>query len=464
MMKILNSYYRTVYAALAVAAMGCTGSFLDVKPDARLVVPLTLDDLQALLENHNQINLTGGLGQLSGDEYYYVDEASWLAMASATERNAYVWASDIYEGDQEVRDWTFPYKSIFYANNVLDQLDKINLPKKNGQYGLIRGWAYFVRAYALFDLIKNFAPAYDKQRAAVDLGVPILLQGGIDEIEARATMKACFEQIILDLQRAAELLPEGFDAAKRNRPSGVAAWACLARVYLYMGEYDAAKESAEKALSRYGELLDYNELDLTSDRPFSATNTEVLLNASQVSGLFATVQSLTSSVGIAVDSTLLDLYAENDLRRQAFYGRHSAGSTRKKRGYNDQAYPFMGLATDELYLIRAECLARSGDIEGTLATLDVLLSNRYLNHQFPKLQANTAEEVLDLVLRERRKELVWRGLRWYDLKRLNRDGFGISLMRKLGETVYELQPNDPKWVFPIPDEEIMRSGIEQNQR
>ena len=72
--------------------------------------------------------------------------------------------------------------------------------------------------------------------------------------------------------------------------------------------------------------------------------------------------------------------------------------------------------------------------------------------------------VLETVLEERRKELVWRSIRWSDIKRLNRDGKGIELVREIGDKKYTLSPNDLRYVLPIPDDEIAFSGLTQNKR
>ncbi|MGY6541709.1 hypothetical protein, partial [Vibrio parahaemolyticus] len=78
--------------------------------------------------------------------------------------------------------------------------------------------------------------------------------------------------------------------------------------------------------------------------------------------------------------------------------------------------------------------------------------------------ANSNAEALDLILKERRKELVTRGLRWQDLKRLNRDGhFQQTLKRSIGENTYELPANDPRYVLPIPSYVINFNHIEQNK-
>lgn len=79
--------------------------------------------------------------------------------------------------------------------------------------------------------------------------------------------------------------------------------------------------------------------------------------------------------------------------------------------------------------------------------------------------SNDATEVLRLVLNERRKELAFRGIRWSDLRRLNKDErFAVTLSRTLNGQTYQLSPNDKRYVIPIDEQEIRLSGIEQNER
>jgi len=68
-------------------------------------------------------------------------------------------------------------------------------------------------------------------------------------------------------------------------------------------------------------------------------------------------------------------------------------------------------------------------------------------------------------LKERRKELLFRGLRWTDLRRLNLDPrFAVTLARNVSGQIYSLPPEDPRYAWPIPDDEIQASGIPQNPR
>ena len=125
---------------------------------------------------------------------------------------------------------------------------------------------------------------------------------------------------------------------------------------------------------------------------------------------------------------------------------------------------FSGLATDELFLIKAECLARAGNASGALSTLNDLLRARYAQGTFVDLHADDPQQALRLVLQERRKELVFRGIRWSDLRRLNKEGAGIVLTRLLNGKTYTLPANSNKYTLPIPPDEIALNGIEQNPR
>lgn len=437
------------------------GEFLDKKPATNLVTPTSLSDYQGILENTNVMNLTGGLNQLSADEYYVAD-ADW-ASGLTTERNAYIWAKDIYGGDVAIADWNRLYTQVFYANSVIDGLSKSGfLSTAQGQY--LQGWALFARAYAFYDLTRTFCKAYNGNTANADLGIPIRLKSGIDDIEPRSSLQKSYDQIISDISAAIPLLPSQRPAPNLNRPSKIAAFALLARIYLDMRNYAQAENYADQSLALYNTLIDYNTVDSTASLPFSTTNDELIYNTEQVSdwGDFTPVGNLLARIPVS----LLKLYATGDLRFPIFFGPAGDGTYYRKPGYNGQnSYPFTGLATDEMYMIKAECLARKGQTASAMDELNLLLVKRYKKGgTIIPLTASSAGSALAIILTERSKEMVWRGTRWFDLKRLNLEGVNITLTRIVNGTTYTLPPNDDRWVMPIPSDEISLSGIAQNPR
>lgn len=97
--------------------------------------------------------------------------------------------------------------------------------------------------------------------------------------------------------------------------------------------------------------------------------------------------------------------------------------------------------------------------------LNALLAKRWKTGFFIPFSAGTADEALAIILQERRKELIFRGLRWSDLKRLNKEPrFAVTLKKTIGEKEYILPPNDNRYLFPIPSSVIEMTGIQQNPR
>ena len=92
------------------------------------------------------------------------------------------------------------------------------------------------------------------------------------------------------------------------------------------------------------------------------------------------------------------------------------------------------------------------------------MSKRWKTGTFNPFTASDPTEALALILQERRKELLMRGLRWMDIKRLNEEGAGISLSRRLNSQLITLSPGDPRFALPIPEDVIALSGMQQNPK
>lgn len=451
-------------ALLLLTFISCTKStFLEKKPNTTIVIPNSLDDMTQLLDNQN-ITLfnSPAIGFLSADEYYYPTQESFDAAYTMTEKNCYLWNKDIYAGEKNISDWNAPYKAIFYTNVVLEAWNKLSIENKESEKGkFVKAWALFDRSYNYFNLVQIFSLPYDQNTGGKDLGVPLKLSADINDIQQRATVQETYDRILSDLTTAINLFEIPISSNNINRPSKSAGYALLARVYFYMRKYDKAMQATDSSLAIYNNLIDYNTIDPNADEPFGNHNGEVLYKS--MANLDYT--SIAVNPGYAIiDTSLINLYEENDLRKYIFFHVDNTNYFMKS-GYNGTTgFPLVGLATDELYLIKAECQARSMDLNGSLETLNKLLVNRYKTGAYSPIGVRSQAELLKTIINERRKELVWRGLRWQDIKRLNKEGYNIVLKRVLEGTVYTLAPNDPRYVMPIPDDEIALSHIQQNTR
>jgi hypothetical protein len=169
---------------------------------------------------------------------------------------------------------------------------------------------------------------------------------------------------------------------------------------------------------------------------------------------------------VYVDSTLYGSYANGDLRQSLYFSNFGTGGIYFSGFYDQEGFAFCGLATDEQYLIRAECEARLGNVAAAMQDLNTLLQARWASGLFTPYMAVDATDALGQILTERRKELVFRGLRWTDLRRLNKDPrWQKTLYRGIGTTMYSLPPGDPRYVYPIPDNVIgFNPNMPQNPR
>ncbi|MBD1362973.1 RagB/SusD family nutrient uptake outer membrane protein [Mucilaginibacter sp. ZT4R22] len=437
----------------------CQKEFLDKKPNQSVLVPTTLSDFQALLDNSTTMNSAPGMTVIASDDFD--NTADGLDQVEVPlEKNAFLWASDVYEGFAVTPDWDTPYQQIFYANVVLDGLK--SLEQTSTQAKQLKGSALFYRSFALYQLLQLFAKPYNPATAATDPGVPVPLTPNVNNRPGRGTVAEAYRQLTDDVKTAAGLLP--VTTSMPTRPNQAAAYALLARAYLTMQQYGQAAAAAEDCLKGNNKLLDYNDLDPSSGAPLPASiqggNPEVLFYTASLYSFYF----LPSTV---INKELAGSYAANDLRKKILIDQ--SGPDRNFKGnYTGDVFSyglFAGLATDEIYLTRAEANARTNKITDALKDLNTLQSKRYQTGTFSPVTITDPEQLLNAILTERRKELPGRGTRWSDLRRLNQDGrFAVTLKRNIGGSEYTLLPNSLRYLFPIPENEINTSGIAQNPR
>ncbi|WP_168196224.1 RagB/SusD family nutrient uptake outer membrane protein [Echinicola soli] len=450
-MKNNNIFHSiTMIISLTVLLSSCE-EFLEAKPEKSIVTPTTLEDFRAVLDNVvTALNFTPALGVISGDDTFLDDEG--FTGLSLWQKNCYLWQRPVFDQTMVLSDWSSCYEGILYANVVLEGIAKTGggLP----EYSTLRGEALFHRAFAYFQLLQFFAPAYDPAGDNLGPAVPLRLSPAVHQDLERASVSDCYAQMVTDLGDAAALLEDRSSPA--SRPSRQAALALLSRIHLVMGNYDKAREEARNALNIYDRLLDYSSLDLDGGNPFSEFNDEVIFYARMLDyGYF-------DSQVHRVDTLLYNAYDEDDLRKRAFFSVRELGNINFTGSYTGSNDYFSGLAVPELLLTIAETSVRMGDPAGAERALGTLLKSRYRPGAIVPsgLEGLGTREMLQKVLSERRKEMVLRGMRWSDLKRLNKDPATAKVLeKKIEGKIYRLEPDDEKYVLPIPPRETELDGI-----
>ncbi|KFF15735.1 RagB/SusD family nutrient uptake outer membrane protein [Chryseobacterium sp. JM1] len=438
--------------SLILTSFGCS-DFLDEKSDLKLATPDRLEDNQILLNNYGFLNVDfASSGETSSDDYYLTD-ADYNGLSFEATKRLHIWmpdnvASPISSGN----DWSTCYRSIYICNAVLFNMQDKNFTGE--QADNIRGQALALRAFRYLDAAQIWCPAYNPQTAGIDLGLPLRLDPDMNIPSVRSTVKQTYDQIISDLQTAIPLLlPKQISGMRISR---AAAYGLLARTYLFMGDYNNALQNTLQALSINNDLMDFNTLNPNADYPIEEMNKEILL--------WTALTYESHLMPAKIPDHIYQMYDNNDLRKTIFFRKNTVNEVLFKGYYNNVNGPIVSVATDELYLIAAECNVRLNKIQEGMGYLNNLLVKRWKTGTYIPLTANSQAEALNIILKERRKELLIRGLRWSDLKRYNRDGANITLTRTVNGQTYTLPPNDLRYAIAIPEDIITLTEMPQNPR
>lgn len=453
--KFSKSVIAIIVCFCLISIISCKkSSFLDESPNKQLIIPTTIADFQAILDDYYTVNVSvPDLPEVRSDDYYWL--SGYIMGGTPEQIKTYTWQDDI--GLQaNAYSWNYPYNIIFKANIVLEGLDDFKYEAREMRaFENLRGGALFIRAFYYYQLLQLFAPAYSDDEQNSPYGIPLRIKADINEKIFRATLKDSYTRVIDDLKIAANLLSEKQDIV--TRPQKASAYALLARTYLSMNMFDSSLKYANNAIVLQNKLLNYN-----SELP-ERLNKEVIWSGVMIGSTLPTYAYAYTSV----DSNLVNSYRDGDLRRTAFYDVNPLGGYYFKGSYGGASELFAGLSVNEIYITKAECLARLGNVGEALATLNTLIETRWKSDgSWAPFNAATSEEAIKLILEERRKELPFRCVRWADLKRLNYLGANIDIIRKLDDgSLVTLKSNSPRFTVLIPQEVIgFNPHMRQNPR
>ena len=449
-------FFYNIAMVLIYFLTGCSSSWLEIKPDESLVVPKTAKDYQAWLNNVSKFNVSNSFGNMEVmADNLYLPDATYNGLSSSVVRNVYAWAdggSDFYAGVGSA-SWDDAYSKLLEINAVLEGIAKVNRNDDPKGWDNVKGSALFYRAFYHYAVLAEFCQVYTENDP---LGIPIRTSSNVNDKIIRISLKDSYAYVLKDLEMAESLLP--ITPENKFRPSRMAVWAMLSRVNLAMSNYDKSLLFAQHFLANNNVLLDYNTLNTAAAFPFDRLNNEVIFS------LYIANPSALSQTNHVVDSMLYRSYGQDDLRRQLFF-RINGGLPRFKGGYFGSASCFVGLATDEVYLNTMECLAREGKLKDAADLFNKLLISRYKTAKYNLVDFADVNDALTQVLNERRKSLLFRCLRLTDIKRLNKStDRQIWMRRKLNNEEIVLAPNDPKYVLPIPPQELILNPMPQNPR
>ena len=327
---------------------------------------------------------------------------------------------------------------------------------------LAKAEAKIFRAYDHFLLVNTYAKGYDPQTAATDGGICIMDKFDLEAQPSKSTVAQVYAFIQKDIDEALPYLQE--KPMDVYHPSLAFAYAFKAKVHLFKREIASAKAAAEKSLSYNNKIFDmvaYNTQGGPNVVAVPAANNVEVLSYMYMTGY----TEMNFAYQYIISPELRTLFGTNDARFNLFF--NTTSTTNLDQGSNTAYwatvyakffYPTVGMKTTEVYLMLAECYAREDKFTEAVDVLNTLRAKRILSGTVNLAVPTTRKETMDLVINERRKELLLGFNRFFDLKRLNTETEYAKTVTRVfpivNKTVpqktYTLQPNSRLYVIPFP--------------
>lgn len=443
-MKTIRKYiYLPLFAAaITVGLAGCE-SFLDLKPTNALLADNAVYDAKTsrALINSGYTSLKGYangsaiiLGVIPADNILFGGSQSQNIELDA---NAFTVTNSAI-----VAAYRANYTLINIANWAISEIPNVTDEAFNaGEQNKLVGEAHFMRAFAYFNLGRSWGGVQLQLTPTTDLST----LGNI----SRSSQAQTYQQVLDDLQRAEQLLPED-DAHTRNRVQRAVVRAFRAKVLLYTEQFEQAEAEATS-------VIDHAKYELVA--PFNTYFQPPFLSKESVFEISATTNNtgVSGSPWFPASGTPRGSYEyrpTNDIitlltdpevggDRQALLA--TRGTDTYVNLYHTTSPNINSsyvIRMADVFLIRAESRARKSipDIVGAIADLNAVRqranATRYV--ETPATPANLVQAIWD----ERRVEFAFEADRWYDLVRTEQAG-----------EVLGVSPNF--WLFPIPQADVL---------
>ena len=449
MKKIIFLYIVTL--TLFTLFSSCKKSWLEIIPMGSLIAVTTSDFDKIMNDQQFYQRDPGGYGEalLMGDELaaeapYFVNKNSSDVRDRLFEYRADIYPSSAIPSIALTNNLAAMYELNKVINEVMASTGGTEVRKKG-----LRAEALASRAWYNFLLVSYYCKPYNASTANTDLGFPRISMANITETSfPRGTVQQSYDFILKDLTDALIDIPQKPTIV--TRMSKPAVEAMLGKVYLFMGKYNEAlpllkAALADVTLNGQTTLYDYNATFATGGSFLPVDQTTGPKSPGQVVGdLTEAVVSKTFASGayggnnVGNDGLVLTphaqaLYGSNDLRLMFYTTRNmdntpnTAGRLRK---YGVK-FSRWGIQLPELYLLNAECKARTNDLNGAVTDLQTLrrvrirardISGTPINDALvPTAIAANQTALIRFVIEERIREFAMEGYRWFDMRRLSQD-------------------------------------------
>jgi hypothetical protein len=428
-------FFGSVLSLVLLSQVSCKKEFLEIVPKGSLIATATKDYEQMLNANYLYASTAS---VYMGDELAAL-QPFFNSHAPRVQR-LFKYEDRIYEIDAlpaELSGGETYINRLYLFNKIINEV----MDSKDGsdaQKRAILAEAKAGRAICNFMFLSDFSTPYSAATATTDLGIPALTQADVTLTDfKRLTQKENYDLIIKDLTEA---LPDLGVVSHRRKTSKLAAQVYLARIYMAMQNYPAAKVVLDEAFLEIPKatiplaLYDYNVVlnptaagtwyplligILLAGQPPPANNTQIIYDIG-----VAAVSYVGGNANVFLMSPqTVALFDPLDKRTNLFDTLEFNGTAKLPLGMRRPLGFFtpVGPALPDLYLMRAECRARANDLAGAVTDIQLLRAKRSGAPNVPAAIAGSQEALVRYILDERIREFTFTGLRWLDMRRLSKD-------------------------------------------
>lgn len=472
---------------------GCD-RFLDVKPKGKLI-PTDINEFNRLLDNQDivrfpflnnnsgsllgymtdNLSLSEGIGKVyykannspNLDSYYaYIFRAPFRNPATAD----YFW------------EWG-TYRAMKYFNNVIDGVSALRNASNAAEADAILAQARMNRAWSYFHTTMVYGPVYKPGGNNNTKTIPYLTSSDVGAaVPDLSTQEQVFASVLAELHAALPHMPVVTNYP--SRPNTTAALAMLAYYHLFTRQYDsvayyanqgwtaAAAQGTDKVLYDFNTLSYADPANELISAIRSPDNRIHLPNSREILFFRATDNNAGKANASYPSDEFIALFDQaNDLRFKYFF----LNAPGYKTTYNGTVYDdgdrlqyyrgataagnpkfqmTAGFSYPELLLMRAEGYARTNRLPEAMADINLLRRHRFVSGTPDLALPATQDEVIQLVLDERRRELpAGHFKRFLDLKRLcletGKPWGKTKITHQLGTETFEGTIDAPLFVLPI---------------
>lgn len=441
-----------LFLLVAIIGTSSCSDFLTVMPKGRVTTPSFLSSPDGL-----KAALVGTYSKLytvyDGDFVRYPDVAgNMLSIFNATESANMISQYNFTSNEDEElgavgKIWSDTFEAMANANNIIQYAPKVaeDYPLQAADIDRIMGEALFIRALCHLDVCLCYAQPYNYTADASHLGVPVLYKTpGPDDNEPRRSVAEVYTLICNDLTRAEELLA---DKSPRGQyyVSLDAVRALHSRVSLYMEKWQDAIDYADDVIPTKSLTQGQNYYNMYRN-PVVASEVIFRFDGTEMGSKH---RSFYAETAIPAD-TLFTLFDPRDPRLQVLYkdGAHycmkyESDLTQLGLNHGDET---IVLRLSEMYLNAAEAACMLGNYTNARGYIKPILERAVDADYAQEVLANTSDaKLLDLVRKERVKELCFEGHNFFDIVRWKMD-----LVREKATTSTVKRINYPSDYFVLP--------------